>query len=739
MRHGRAAGKVAGMLEAHPRDLLLAHVPAAQRRLDLGGAATAVLEGGDGPPVVLLHGPAGNAAHWADVIPRLVGSARVIAPDLPGHGRSEAAEDLLDWLEALVAETCEEPPVLVGHAAGGALAARFAVEHGDRLRRLVLVDTLGLVPFDPAPDFGRALHAFMASPNEDNHDRLWRHCAFDLDAVRARMGARWGAFTAYNLDRAGTPSVMAAVGTLMEQFGAPALEDLERIAVPVALVWGRHDEATPLAAAQEASARYGWPLHVIEVCADDPPVEQPAALVRALDAETLRERLRGSLLLPGGAGFDDATRLWNGMVATTPAFVVQPSGTEDVTSALAFARTHGLPVAVRGGGHNIAGTALASGGLTIDMSPLREVEVDPVARTAIAQPGCLLADLDRATQRHGLATPVGFYSEVGLAGLTLGGGIGYITRRFGWTVDNLEAVEIVTADGCVRQASRDEHADLFWAVRGAGANMGVVTAFTYRLHEVGPMVLGGLIGWPFARAEEILRTYRAMTADAPRELAAWMLLLRAPEAPFIPAEWHGERICAMAVCYTGDLGDAEAALAPIRALGDPIFDLLAERPYTDVQSLLDGTEPKGNHYYWRTEYAAELSDDLLATWHELAADCPIPHAELGFLHLGGALNERDGDDGVVGNRDARFACGVIAGWEPDEPDAAGYRQWVRDAGDRVRPFSTGGNYVNFQTADEGDARVRASYGANYDRLAAIKRRYDPGNLFRSNRNVPPSG
>ena len=423
------------------------------------------------------------------------------------------------------------------------------------------------------------------------------------------------------------------------------------------------------------------------------------------------------------------------MIETTPALVVQPTGTADVVAAVGFAREHGLALSVRGGGHNIAGTALADGGLTLDMSRLREVLVDPEARTATVQPGCLLGDVDRETQRHGLATPLGFISEVGVAGLTLGGGLGYLTRRFGWTVDNLLEVEIVTADGRVRRASRDEHADLFWAIRGAGANLGVVTSLTFRLHEVGPTVYGGLIAWPFERADEILRAYRALTAEAPRELAVWLILLRAPAAPFVPEAWHGERICAMAVCYSGAAGDRDEALAPIRALGEPVVDLLAEQPYTQVQSYLDETEPKGLHYYWRTEYLAELSDDLLATVRELFADCPIPDAQLGLLHLGGALNEHAADDGAVGNRDARFAIGANGMWEPDEPQADAFRRWVRDAGERLRPFSTGGSYINFQTADEGEERVRATYGANFDRLAAIKEAYDPDNLFRSNRNV----
>jgi FAD/FMN-containing dehydrogenase len=453
--------------------------------------------------------------------------------------------------------------------------------------------------------------------------------------------------------------------------------------------------------------------------------------------DTLPPQLRGRLLLPSDAGFEDATRLWNGLIDKTPALVVQPADTADVVAAVNVARDHGLALSVRGGGHNIAGTALADGGLTIDMSRLRDVRVDPDARIATVQPGCLLRDVDSATQRHGLATPLGFISEVGVAGLTLGGGLGYLTRRFGWTVDNLLEVEIVTADGQVRRASRDEHADLFWAIRGAGANLGVVMSFTLRLHEVGPMVYGGLIAWPFERAGEILQAYRALTAEAPRELAVWMNMLRAPAAPFVPAQWHGERICAMAVCYSGDLDAVDDALAPIRAIGDPIVDLLAEQPYAQVQSYLDATEPKGMHYYWRTEYVAQLGDELLSTWRDLAAECPSPQTQMGILHLGGALNEHADDDGAVGNRDARYALGALGMWDAGVPGAEEFPAWVRGAWERFRAFSTGGSYINLQTADEGDERVRATYGANFDRVVDVKTAYDPDNLFRSNRNVRP--
>ena len=258
----------------------------------------------------------------------------------------------------------------------------------------------------------------------------------------------------------------------------------------------------------------------------------------------------------------------------------------------------------------------------LDMSRMRDVTVIPDAKLAHVGPGCLLKDVDRATQEHGLATVLGFISEVGVAGLTLGGGLGYLTRRFGWTVDNLEEVEIVTADGEIRTANRDEHADLFWALRGAGANFGVVTRFTFRLHEVGPTVYGGLIAWPFERADEILPAYRTITTEAPRELAVRLNLLRAPAAPFVPEPWHGKRICALAVCYSGDLGNVDEVFAPMRALADPVVDLLPEQPYTQVQSYLDEAEPKGNHYYWKTEYVAELSDGLLSTWRDWPPSAP---------------------------------------------------------------------------------------------------------------------
>ncbi len=461
-----------------------------------------------------------------------------------------------------------------------------------------------------------------------------------------------------------------------------------------------------------------------------------AALSPAI-LHALREQLAGQMIFPGDAGWQESIELWNGMAARTPALAIQPASAADVAAVVRFAARHRLLLSIKGGGHHIAGTAIAERSLMLDMTRLREITVDPRARLAAVGAGCRLQDVDAATQKHGLATVLGFISDVGVAGLTLGGGLGYLTRRFGWTVDNLEAVEIVTADGEVRTANRRENGDLFWALRGGGGNFGVVTRFDFRLHEVGPDVFGGLIAWPFERAAEILDAYRNIVSTAPLELATWLVLLRAPAAPFVPPAWHGKRLCAMCVCYTGDLARVDQVLAAIRRIDHPVVDLLQVQPYTEVQSYLNATEPKGMHYYWKTEYLAEVSAALLSKLGELFAGCPIPDADIGVLQLDGALNTRAADDGAVGNRSARFVVGVKGMWAPDERNANAYRQWVRDAWQQLRGYSTGATYINFQTADEDDSRIHAAYGTNLPRLQEVKRKYDPRNLFRINRNIRP--
>ena len=448
----------------------------------------------------------------------------------------------------------------------------------------------------------------------------------------------------------------------------------------------------------------------------------------------LHSRIEGALLREGDEGWDDAVLIWNGTVATTPALVLQPTSARDVAEAVRFARDRGLLLSIKGGGHNIAGTSIAEGGLTLDMSRMRDVAVDPEAKVAHVGPGCLLKDIDQATQEHGLATVLGFVSETGVAGLTLGGGFGYLTRRFGWAVDNLEEVEIVTADGEVRTANRDKNADLFWALRGGGGNFGVVTRFAFRLHEVGPIVTGGLIIWSADRTDEVLASYRDLTESAPREFTAAAIVRLAPPAPFLPQEWHGKPIAGIQVCHSG--AEAEADFAAIRAIGDPIVDLVTEKPYTAQQSMLDAMEPKRLHRYWKAEYLPGLSSEFLDNFRDGALKVTSPLSQSIIFHLAGALNEREDDDGAVGNRDARYISGFNGTWPPGTP-SDGHVAWVRESWEKIRPFSTGGNYVNFQVADDDTVRTADAYGPNYQRLQRLKAEYDPDNLFRVNRNIRP--
>ncbi len=449
----------------------------------------------------------------------------------------------------------------------------------------------------------------------------------------------------------------------------------------------------------------------------------------------LAARIEGPMLYPGDAGWGDAGAVWNGMVAKRPALVIQPSSADDVAAAAGFARDRRLLLSIKGGGHNIAGTAIAEGGLTLDMSRMRGVAVHPEAKLAHVEAGCLLRDVDQATQEHGLATVLGLVSDTGVAGLTLGGGFGYLTRRFGWTVDNLEEVELVTADGTVRPANRDENAELFWALRGGGGNLGVVTRFTFRLHEVGPTIAGGVIAWPGDRAREVLATYRDLTESAPRALTAALIVSLAPPAPFLPQECHGKPIVWILVCHSGAHADAD--LAAVRALGDPLVDMITEKPYPDQQSMFDGELPRGFHYYLKSEYLPRLSREFLSAFRRAALKVTSPVSESMIVHIGGALNERKPDDGAVGNRDAQYVMWFDGAW-PAGTHGEEHIAWARAAWETIRPFSTGGNYINFQTADENEQRVRATYGSNFDRLVEVKNTYDPDNLFRVNRNIGPA-
>jgi FAD/FMN-containing dehydrogenase len=444
--------------------------------------------------------------------------------------------------------------------------------------------------------------------------------------------------------------------------------------------------------------------------------------------------LDGSLARPGQDAYIEATTIWNGMIRRRPAAVVRAGSVDDVVRTVRLAAESGIELSIRGGGHNIAGLALTDGGVTLDMSGFRDITVDPEARLAHVGAGSLLGDVDRATQAHGLAAALGFVSATGVAGLTLGGGFGYLTRRFGWTVDRLAEVEIVMADGTVRRASRTQEPELFWALRGGGGNFGVVTQFAFDLEPVGPQITGGVIAWPAADAEDVLAAFRETTERAPRELTMAAVRRNAPPAPWLPVEAHGTPVVMVVVCHSGTAEQAEADLAQLRAVGQPLADLVVPKEYTAQQTLLDATQPAGMHYYWKSEFVPGLSDELLATYHAQFADLKAPANQIVLFHLAGALNERDEDDGAVGNRGAAFACVVQSMAAPEVPPEEN-RAWVRSAWEALRAYSTGGNYVNFQTDDEPDSRTAESYGSNLDRLRAAKQRYDPENLFRVNRNI----
>jgi FAD/FMN-containing dehydrogenase len=469
----------------------------------------------------------------------------------------------------------------------------------------------------------------------------------------------------------------------------------------------------------------------MEAQAASGPAELDAGAV-----EELRAGLRGSVLTPGEPGYDEARSVWNAMIDRRPALIARCRGTADVLAGVEFAREHGIPLSIKGGGHNISGLAVADDGLVLDLSLMRSVWVDPEARVAHVQGGCLLGDVDRETQLHGLAAPLGFVSETGIAGLTLGGGLGYLTRRFGWTSDSVLSMDVVTADGRLVRASESEAPDLFWGLRGGGGNFGVVTSFEYRLYPVGPEIVGGAIAWPAAEAPRVLELFESIAAEGPPELTVVAGLRKAPPAPWLPEEVHGTDIVALFVCYTGDLEEGERLVAPIKELGEPVGDTVERRSYVSQQSLLDATQPKGRRYYWKSEYLPGHDPELLEAVVGHAGRVPSPHSAILLFPLNGAVDRLPGDHSAVGNRDAASVINITASWDDEEGDAACI-DWARGTWEDLRRFSTGGTYVNFLSEEEVGDRVSAAYGDNYARLAEVKAAWDPSNLFRVNKNIAP--
>lgn len=454
------------------------------------------------------------------------------------------------------------------------------------------------------------------------------------------------------------------------------------------------------------------------------------------DLEALRAVLRGTACTPGGYGYDEARTVWNGMIDRRPGLVVRCQGAADVLQAVDLARKHDLMVAVKGGGHNIAGSAVCDGGLQIDLSPMRWVRVDHAAMRANIGPGATLGDIDRETQRFGLALPAGINSTTGIAGLTLGGGFGWLTRKFGMTIDSLIWAEMVLADGRLVRASVTENPDLFWAIRGGGGNFGIVTSFEFRLHPVGPQVMSGLVVHPLADAERILTDYQALLADAPDELTCWAVMRKAPPLPFLPAEWHGREVLILAMCCIGDMAEAEKALAGLRGLGKPIADVVSPHPFAGWQQAFDPLLTAGARNYWKTHDFQRLDARLIDTLIEAVGRLPGPECEVFLAHVGGYMAKVPSGATAYPQRSAHFIMNVHTRWR-EAADDAQCIEWARDLYDAAAEHALGSAYVNFMPDDESD-RIEKVYGANYRRLADVKRNYDPMNLFRSNQNIKPT-
>jgi FAD/FMN-containing dehydrogenase len=461
-----------------------------------------------------------------------------------------------------------------------------------------------------------------------------------------------------------------------------------------------------------------------------------------LGAEAIHEfvgRVRGAVIQPGDAGYDDARAVWNGLIDRRPALIVRPTGTADVIEAVNFARDGGLLLSIRGGGHNVAGNAVNDGGLVIDLSALRGVHVDPATRRVRVQGGATLADMDRETQVFGLAVPAGVVSPTGVAGLTLHGGAGHLRRKHGLTIDNLLSVEIVTADGQVRTASATENEDLFWAVRGAGSNFGVVTSFEFQAHPVGPFVMVGAIFYPFEAARTVLPAWRDFMATAPDELSSVALVWSVPPGEPFPVEHHGKPVCIVAAVYSGAVEEGEPVVQPLRELAEPLIDLSGPWPWLGLQSGFDALFPSGALYYWKSRALPDLPDEAIDTIVEFGGRRPTPNTDLIIWHHGGAMTRVPEDATAYGGRDAKFLVTGEINWsdpaQTDEAIAFGREYW-----DAMGKYSTGGLYLNFAGfIEEKEALVRAGYGGNYERLAQLKAKYDPGNLFRMNPNITPAG
>jgi FAD/FMN-containing dehydrogenase len=453
--------------------------------------------------------------------------------------------------------------------------------------------------------------------------------------------------------------------------------------------------------------------------------------------EAFGARLRGELVRPGDAGYEEVRKVWNGMIDRRPALIARAASVADVINSVTFARENDLLLAVRGGGHNVAGTGTVEGGLLIDLSRMKGIKVDPERRTAHVEPGVTIGELDKKTQAFGLATPMGVVSETGVAGLTLGGGIGWLRRKHGLSSDNLISVDVVTADGRFVSASAEENEDLFWGIRGGGGNFGIVTCFEYRLHPVGPAVMFDFVFYPGDRTREVLGFLNEYMAQAPDEVSPLAFLGRVPHDEMFPEEWHGEQFVAIAAMYAGSVEEGERVLGPLRELGVPIADFSGPIPYVEAQKILDEDYPDGGRYYWKSQNVNGLGDEEIERLIAHAEAAPSDHSTIDVWYQGGAMGRVGASETAFGDRGAPILLGIEANWEEPADDEANVA-WARECVADMRRFSGGGAYLNFPGfMEEGQSLMRDAYGENYERLAALKDEHDPANLFRLNQNIKP--
>ena len=700
-----------------------------------------------GVPVILLHGVTDSWRSFEPMLPHLPQSLRVFALSQRGHGDSDRPEtgyrfkdfsdDVLAFLDAQEIAAA----VIVGTSMGSSVAQHFAIHHPERTLGLVLMGAFTSYDNVTLKAFYQSTIALLTDPIDPALAR-----EFQLSTLTQPVPPKF-------LDTVVQESLKVPARVWKDAF-AGFFEDttwkhLGHISAPTLIIWGDQDTFAPrsdqvvlneviensrLSICQGAGHALHW----------EEPQRVAAELLEFFDqlgrSKTLADlatRLSGTLLTPTSPGYDEARALWNGMIDPKPAAIAKCTNPQDVIHCVNFARERGLPVAVRGGGHNVAGFATIEGGLVIDLSAMRAVTVDPVARTARAQGGATWGDVDAVTQVHGLAAPGGVVSATGIAGLTLGGGMGWLRRKHGLSCDNLVGAEVVTADGRLVRASETENPELLWGLRGGGGNFGIVTAFEYRLHPVGPEVAFTFVFYPLEEAKAVLKAHHDFITSAPNEISTIAVLGRVPHGETFAPELHGTPFVGILGMHAGDPLEGERAIKALRELGTPLVDLSAIMPYREAQTIYDADYPDGHRYYWKSTNLETLSDEVLDILVRFARAAPSDHSTIDIWLNGGAMGRVPADATAYGRR-VPYIVNPEANWERPEDDDANIT-WARDCLKALEPHGLGGAYLNFPgLLEEGERMVKASFGENHARLVELKKQYDPSNFFRRNQNINPN-